>query len=105
MTTAKTITVELGFRSYPIVIGEGLLGGRFDLSDYVIGDDCLIVSNETVAPLYLDKLKTNLGGKTIATIELPDGEAYKTTDSLHTILDKLVEDCYRGGPARGQIRS
>ncbi len=91
MTTAKTITVELGFRSYPIVIGEGLLGGRFDLSDYVIGDDCLIVSNETVAPLYLDKLKTNLSGKTIATIELPDGEAYKTTDSLHTILDKLVD--------------
>ncbi len=91
MSSTRTINVELGFRSYPIVIGSGLLNGGFDLSPYVQGDDCLIVSNETVAPLYLDKLKANLTGKTIATIELPDGEAYKTTDTLHSVLDKLVE--------------
>ena len=90
MSAHQTIQVELGFRSYPIVIGSGLLGGGFDLSGYVHGEDCLVVSNETVAPLYLDKLRANLAGKTVATIELPDGEAYKTTDSLHRILDKLV---------------
>lgn len=90
MSTQRTIKVELGFRSYPIVIGSGLLNGGFDLARYVHGDDCLIVSNETVAPLYLDKLQANLVGKTIATLELPDGEAYKTTDTLHSILDKLV---------------
>ena len=85
------IQVELGIRSYPIVIGSGLVGGDFDLSEYIVGDDCLIVTNETVGPLYLAQLKANLPGKTVASIELPDGEAYKTTDTLHTVLDKLVE--------------
>jgi 3-dehydroquinate synthase len=91
MSSIRTINVDLGFRSYPIVIGAGLLGGAFDLRPYVVGDDCLIVSNETVAPLYLGKLKANLGGKYVETIALPDGEAYKTTDSLHQLLDKLVD--------------
>jgi 3-dehydroquinate synthase len=91
MSSIRTINVDLGFRSYPIVIGAGLLGGAFDLRPYVVGDDCLIVSNETVAPLYLGKLKANLGGKNVETIALPDGEAYKTTDSLHQLLDKLVD--------------
>ena len=51
---SETITVDLGERSYPIVIGSGLLGGGFDLSEYVTGGDCVIVSNEIVAPLYLE---------------------------------------------------
>jgi len=91
MSIARTITVELGDRSYPIVIGSGLLGGGFDLSAHVVGEDCLVVSNETIAPLYFGKLKDNLGDKTIESLNLPDGEAYKTTDTMHTILDKLVE--------------
>ena len=91
MSELHTIDVELGLRRYPIVIGAGLLGSDFDLGAYLVGSDCLVVSNETVAPLYLDKLKANLPGKTISTIELPDGESFKTTDTLHTILDKLVE--------------
>ena len=91
MADTHTINVDLGFRSYPIVIGSGLLGGDFDLWPYIPGHDCLIVSNETVAPLYLDKLKANIGEKNIASIELPDGEAYKTTDTLHTLLDRLVD--------------
>ena len=86
----RTITVELGERSYPIVIGRGLLGGDFDLGEYLAGGDCLVVSNETVAPLYLDTLKANLFGKTVATIQLPDGESFKTLDTLSTVLDKLV---------------
>ena len=53
----QTLQVELGERSYPIVIGSGLLGGGFDLSPYVSSDDCLVVTNETVAPLYLDALR------------------------------------------------
>jgi 3-dehydroquinate synthase len=91
MSIARTITVELGDRSYPIVIGSGLLGGGFDLSEYVVGEDCLVVSNETIAPLYFGKLKDNLGDKTVESFNLPDGETYKTTDTMHTILDKLVE--------------
>jgi len=91
MSELRRITVDLGFRSYPIVIGSGLLGGGFDLAGYVQGDDCLVVSNETVAPLYLDKLTASLAGKSVASMELPDGEQYKTTDSLHQVLDRLVE--------------
>ncbi len=88
MTTS--LTVELGDRSYPIVIGGGLLGGGFELAEYVRGDDCLIVSNETVAPLYLDALQTNLGGKSVEIIVLADGEAHKTVATVASILDKLV---------------
>ncbi len=88
MTT--TLTVELGERSYPIVIGSGLLNGGFALDDYV-GGDCLVVSNETVAPLYLDKLRPNLAGCDVGSIELPDGEAHKTVATMHRILDRLVD--------------
>ena len=84
------VTVELGERSYPIVIGSHLLGS-FDLAPYVAGDDCLIVTNETVAPLYLNSLTANLAGKSVASIALPDGEQYKTLASCESILDKLVE--------------
>lgn len=90
MSQNRTITVDLGTRAYPIVIGTGLLGGGFDLTEYVPGADCLIVSNETVGPLYLEKLKASLGDKAVTSIELPDGEAFKTTDTLHKVLDKLV---------------
>ena len=89
MTT--TITVDLGERSYPIVIGSGLLGGGFELSEYVRGGDCLIVSNETVAPLYLDALIANLAGRSVESINLPDGEAHKTVATVESIIDKLVE--------------
>lgn len=86
----STITVDLGERSYPIVIGSGLLGGGFDLSEYVRGDDCLVVSNDTIAPLYLDRLMPNLAGRSVDSIALPDGEANKTLDTMQQILDKLV---------------
>ncbi|MDX1515489.1 MAG: 3-dehydroquinate synthase [Woeseiaceae bacterium] len=88
---STTLTVELGERSYPIVIGHGLLGGDFSLADHVHGDDCLIVSNETVAPLYLDATKSGLAGKQVATIALPDGEAYKTVATVETVYDALVD--------------
>lgn len=91
MNGARRIKVELGTRSYPIVIGSDLLGSGFNLSEYIIGEDCLVVTNETVGPLYLDALRANLAGKTVASIALPDGEQHKTTDTLHQVLDKLVE--------------
>ncbi len=85
-----TTTVELGERSYPIVIGHGLLG-RYDLAAHVQGRDCLVVSNETVAPLYLKALTVCLGGKSVASIALKDGEAWKTLSAVESILDRLVE--------------
>lgn len=89
MPVSHTINVELGERSYPIVIGRGLLDGNFDLAPYV-GGDCLVVSNETVAPLYLERLRPNLSGCDITSISLPDGEAFKTLAAMEQVLDQLV---------------
>ncbi len=90
MSDPHTLQVELGERSYPIVIGSGLLGGSFDLSRHLGGSDCLIVSNETVAPLYLETLKKNLADKNTQSISLADGEAFKTMASVESVIDALV---------------
>ena len=91
MAAQQTISVDLGDRSYPIVIGRGLLDGGFGLGEFVNGTDCLIVSNETVAPLYLDRVLSDLNGKNVTTIELPDGEIHKTVATMQKILDQLVD--------------
>ena len=90
MSVHSTIDVRLGDRSYPIVIGHDLLGGGFDLAAHVRGKDCLVVSNETVAPLYLERLEAGLAGKRVATIALPDGEAFKTLATMQSVLDRLA---------------
>jgi len=90
--TTRTITVELGDRSYPIVIGRDLLGGNFDLAPHLAGKDCLVVSSETIAPLYLDKLLSNLSGISTASLKLPDGESFKTIETASIVLDNLVRN-------------
>ncbi len=87
----KTVNVDLGARSYPIVIGRSLLDGKFNLAEHVQGGDCLVVSNETVAPLYLDRLLPNLRGRNVTSISIPDGEAFKTLQAVRMILDALVD--------------
>ncbi len=91
MAAQQTITVDLGERSYPIVIGRGLLDGGFDLANFIDGTDCLVVSNETVAPLYRERILPNLSGTAVTTIELPDGESHKSLATMQKILDRLVE--------------
>ncbi len=90
MAKRRTLKVDLGERSYPVVIGNGLLGGDFELSAHLAGPDCLIVSNETVAPLYLDSLKKTLANSTVNSITLADGEAIKTMASVESVIDSLV---------------
>ncbi|HKE94588.1 MAG TPA: 3-dehydroquinate synthase [Povalibacter sp.] len=85
------VDIALGERSYPILIGPGLLQDSGLLRTHVRARDVLIVSNETVAPLYLEVLKQSLGDKRVASVILPDGEAHKTLDSFARILDALVE--------------
>lgn len=85
-----TLTVDLGNRSYPIVIGAGLIDSGFDLSPYLAGSSCLIVSNETVAPLYLDKLRKCLPDAGVSFHSLPDGESHKSMATVESILDELV---------------
>lgn len=88
MTNFQTLTVDLGARSYPIIIGSGLLG-NFDLASHLQGPDCLVVTNDTVGPLYLERLLDSLGDN-CNVISLPDGEQYKTSNTAESVIDKLV---------------
>ena len=87
----QTLTVDLGERSYPIYIGPGLLGRAELLRPHIPGKQVLVVSNETVAPLYLEQAKTTLDGLQHAAVILPDGERYKTLDVLNRVFDTLLE--------------
>jgi 3-dehydroquinate synthase len=85
-----TVNVELGKRSYPILIGAGLMGRPELFRAHLEARDVLIVSNTTVAPLYLDALAASLGGRRIVEVLLPDGEAHKTLANAARVLDVLV---------------
>lgn len=91
MADMKTLTVELEERSYPIHIGTGLLGDAGLLKPFIRGHQVFIVTNTTIAPLYLDRLKAALEGFDVACMELPDGEAYKRLDQVGQIYDALLE--------------
>lgn len=86
----KTLKVELGSRSYPILIGDGLIGDAELLRQHVPARDVLVVSNATVAPLYLDTLAAALRPRRIIETVLPDGESHKTLTNVARILDVLV---------------
>jgi 3-dehydroquinate synthase len=85
------LPIDLGERSYPIVIGSGLLGDAGLLARHVQARDLLVVTNETVAPLYLVKLQAGLAGKRVRAVVLPDGEQYKTLGVLERVFDALVD--------------
>jgi 3-dehydroquinate synthase len=87
----QTLTVELGHARYPILIGAGLLGRREQFERHAPGRSALIVSNRTVAPLYLERLRAGLAGRQLAECILPDGEQHKTLSTAGTVFDALVE--------------
>ncbi|MBE2164603.1 3-dehydroquinate synthase [Acinetobacter oleivorans] len=88
----QTLHVELGERRYPIFIGSQLDPKQL-LEPYIHGQQVMIVSNETVAPLYLSHYQEALKslGKTVAICILPDGEKYKDIQHLNLIFDALLE--------------
>jgi 3-dehydroquinate synthase len=86
------LTVDLAERSYPIFIGQKLLDNPDVLLPYISGKQVLIVSNTTVAPLYLKRVKALLTSKSVFKIILPDGEKYKNQDTLNTIYDALLSN-------------
>lgn len=88
----QTLYVELGERRYPIFIGSDL-DPKALLEPYIHGRQVMIVSNETVAPLYLARYVEAIEalGKTVATCILPDGEKYKNIEHLNLIFDALLE--------------
>lgn len=90
MNDVKTLSLDLADRSYSIYIAAGLLEQPELLVKHIIGNQVVIVTNETVAPLYLEKLKKLLVGYSVETVILADGEQYKTLDAVSTIFDALL---------------
>ena len=84
------LKVDLGMRSYPILIGDGLLGTPDLLVPYVGAHQVAVITNTTVGPLYLDQLRVSLGGVAAEVIELPDGERFKTLDTYASVIDRLM---------------
>lgn len=87
----QTLNVPLGDRSYPIYIGSDLLQKRELILDHAPSSQLLIVTNETVAPLYLDSVLQTLQGVKVESLVLPDGEQYKTADTVNRIYDMLLQ--------------
>jgi 3-dehydroquinate synthase len=91
-STAITLNVDLGERSYPIAIGPGLLSDPALLARHIQGRQVAIVTNTTVAPLYLERVAAPLraAGREVVTIVLEDGEQYKNQASLMQVFDALL---------------
>lgn len=89
---AQQVTIDLGERSYPILIGSGLLDDPAAFEDSVAGTHALIVTNTTVAPLYAERLERVLARRhsQVRTLALPDGEEHKNWETLNLIFDALL---------------
>lgn len=86
----QTVNVDLSERSYTVHISSGILGkphAAFEIPD---GSTALIVTNETVAPLYLGSITKSLTTANVHSLILPDGESFKTVESWSKIIDKLI---------------
>jgi 3-dehydroquinate synthase len=86
----RTLELDLGERSYPIHIGTDLVARADLITPHLKGSRVAVVSNETVAPLYMDKLTAGLGRYRPLSIVLPDGEQYKTLEVLKRIFSALL---------------
>jgi len=86
----QTLHVDLAERSYPIHIGAGLLSRADLLAPHIVGRQVAIVTNETIAPLYLQALQDTLADYRVTPIVLPDGEAFKNWETLQSIFDGLL---------------
>lgn len=85
------LNVDLGERSYPVLIGSGLLSQKHLLTAGIRGKQVAVVTNQTIAPLYLDSLCSQLGDFDVVQIVLPDGEEFKTLGTVELIFDELLK--------------
>lgn len=90
MPLTRKLIVDLGARSYPITIGPGVISSAESFSDSIRSQQVMVVTNETVAPLYLDQLLQSLRNFDVEQVVLPDGEQYKTLEVLNSIYDALL---------------
>jgi len=87
----ESLRVELGSRSYPIHIGEGILDQRALYAPHLKGGSAAIVTDEVVAPLYLETVKKSLAGARVTEIVVPKGEQEKTWQTLNRVFDVLLK--------------
>ncbi len=89
----QTLRVDLGSRAYPVYIGNGLIARPELLVSFIRGGRAALVTNVTVAPLYLEPLAAGLmaSGIDVVRIVVPDGEAYKNWETLNAVYDRLLE--------------
>jgi 3-dehydroquinate synthase len=87
----KILNVDLGDKSYPIYIGCDLLSQKSFFEDHISGKQVMVVSNTTVAPLYLDRVTKLLEKFNVKAVILPDGEQYKTLETTSLIFDALLK--------------
>jgi 3-dehydroquinate synthase len=87
----KKLLVALGNRSYPIYIGSGLLNQSELYARHIKARQVVVVTNATIAPLYLDTVLKNLQAYRVETVILPDGEQFKTLEHVTHIFDKLLD--------------
>lgn len=92
LTLDLKLSTNIKDKSYPIYIGEHLLSRPELLTKHISGKQVLIVSNTTVAPLYLQKVKNLLTDFEVKAVILPDGEKYKTIDSVNLIWTELLQN-------------
>lgn len=90
----QTVTVDLDDRSYPIFIGANLLENADLLLPYIGSGRVVIVTNEIVAPIYLERVQLQFGRQFGSAIVLPDGEATKNLDTIGQIYDHLLQGKY-----------
>ncbi len=90
MSSTHTLEVGLGDRAYPIHIGAGLLRRTALWRAAIRGRQVLVVSNETVAPLYLDRVMDGLEGLQAASLSLPDGESFKDIEHVGRVFEALA---------------
>ena len=89
----KKINIQFDERSYPIYVGEGLISNYELISQHILGKKVAIITNETVADIYLKTLMETVSPhKELISIILPDGESYKSKDSLDSIYAQLLEN-------------
>lgn len=85
------VEVELGERSYPIFIGDGLLRDVSVITRAVKAKQVLLVTNECVDPMYSSAIEQALTDRRLRKVVLPDGEAYKTLESFYQIMSALLD--------------
>lgn len=86
----QTVKVDLGERSYPIFIGDALLHDPSILTPFLGNSRVMVVTNETVAPLYLQTVRELLGRNFQDVVILRDGEKFKTLEGVNAIYDRLL---------------